>query len=266
MFVKPLLALCALLVVGGCQSRIDLAQVSHDSALTPQTVASAPYPLQGLLPVTGHYPHLRVYIEGDGHAWATRSQPSTDPTPVSSVMIALAVRDSQPSVYLARPCQFVLTAGCGIDVWTGGRFNASVLTSMSGALDELKRRYAVEHFELVGYSGGAAIALVLAGTRNDVTQVSTLAGNLDPEFWTRLQSLAPLQHPVLPLTYRAALRTIPQRHFVGLEDKVVPPAVADAYVAALKGRCVEVIKVHADHAGGFEESWARYANVPIRCD
>lgn len=262
---KVWLVLCLIVLVTGCQSRIDLPALSRGSALSPQTLATEPYPLQALLPQAGHYPHLRVYIEGDGHAWATRSQPSSDPTPMHSLMTDLALRDVQPSVYLARPCQFIKGAHCDTGVWTAGRFSASVMASMNAALDQVKARYGVDTFELVGHSGGAAIALVLAATRSDVMQVQTLAGNLDPEFWTRLQSLAPLQNPVLPLTYRDSLSGIAQRHFVGLEDPVVPPSVAQSYVDALQGRCVEVIRVHANHLSGFEERWARYANVPVRC-
>ena len=240
--------------------------LSRDSALRPQTLATAPYPLQALLPTNGQYAQLRVYIEGDGHAWATRSQPSTDPTPLLSPMITLALRDTGPAAYLARPCQFLMAANCNVKVWTAQRFSAPVLAAMSAGLDELKHRYGVEHFELVGYSGGATIALVLAATRHDVEQVQTLAGNLDPELWTRLQGLAPLQSPLLPLAYRDSLRAIAQRHFMGLEDEVVPPAVARSYVSVLKGRCLEVVSIHAEHSGGFEDSWARYANVPVRCD
>lgn len=266
MWVKSGLVTCLILILGGCQSRVDLTTLTRESALTPRILVTAPYPLQALLPVEGHYARLRVYIEGDGHAWATRSQPSTDPTPMHSPMINLALHDTGPAAYLARPCQFVMAADCTVKVWTAQRFSASVVTAMNAGLDDLKRRYGVEHFDLVGYSGGAAIALVLAATRSDVAQVQTLAGNLDPEFWTRLQGLAPLQSPLLPLAYRDSLRAISQRHFVGLEDRVVPPAVSQSYLSALKGRCVEVVSIHADHSGAFEDSWSRYANVPVRCD
>lgn len=264
LIVWPLL--CLMLLLGGCQSRVDPTRSSQGSALTAQTLATTPYPLQALLPAAGRYPLLRVYVEGDGHAWATRSQPSTDPTPVHSLMIDLALGDSRPSVYLARPCQFIKAPGCSTDLWTSRRFSAPVTTAMNMALDQLKARYGVAQFELVGHSGGAVIALVLAATRGDVGQVQTLAGNLDPEFWTRLQSLSPLQDSMLPLSYRAQLRQIPQRHFVGLEDTVVPPSVAQSYVAALQGQCVQVVSVQASHGSGFEDSWKRNANAPVRCD
>jgi pimeloyl-ACP methyl ester carboxylesterase len=255
-----------LLALAGCQSRVDLQSASSGSALMPQTLATAPWPVQALLPAAGHYPDLRVYIEGDGHAWATRSQPSTDPTPMHSLMIDLAVKDRHPAAYLARPCQFVMAANCEAGLWTARRFSPQVLAAMNMALDQLKRRLGVERFELVGHSGGGAIALVLAATRHDVVQVQTLAGNLDPDFWSRVQGLDPLQDAQLPLAWRTSLRIIAQRHFVGLEDPVVPPSVARSYVTALGGQCVEVLAIHADHARGYENSWAQNADRPVRCN
>ncbi|MGA1373146.1 MAG: alpha/beta hydrolase, partial [Pseudomonadales bacterium] len=35
--------------------------------------------------------NLTIYIEGDGFAWATASQPSTDPTPINPVALRLAL-------------------------------------------------------------------------------------------------------------------------------------------------------------------------------
>lgn len=244
---------------------MDLEALGRESRLTPQLLPTAPYALQALLPVQGRYPELRVYIEGDGHAWATHSQPSTDPTPMHSPIITRALRSAHPAAYLARPCQFVMDARCNVKVWTAGRFSAAVLNAMSAGLDDIKRRYSVERFELVGYSGGATIALVLAATRQDVGQVQTVAGNLDPEFWTLIQRLEPLERPLLPLAWRETLSAIPQRHFVGLQDRVMPPAVAQSYVSQLRGRCVEVITADADHSAGFEDDWARYADVPVPC-
>jgi len=36
---------------------------------------------------------LRVYIEGDGHAWENRNTPSTDPTPLNPISFQLALAD-----------------------------------------------------------------------------------------------------------------------------------------------------------------------------
>lgn len=262
--MKWAMSLCVL-VLAGCVGRVDLDQASAGSALVPGTLATRPYPLAALLPPARSYSRLRVYIEGDGHAWATRSQPSTDPTPAASLMVPLALADSQPSAYLARPCQYVQAPGCVAALWTDQRFDQAQMQLMNAALDRLEQRYNVRSFELIGHSGGAAVALVLAGMRDDVVQVQTLAGNLDPAYWATLQHLSPLPNAVTPLMYRQRLQGIAQRHFLGDQDTVVPPAVAAHYLQALQGGCVEVVHVAANHAQGYDTAWQAHANQPIHC-
>lgn len=96
---------------------------------------------------------LRVYLEGDGHAWATATQPSLDPSPHNLLVARLAVDDPTPNAYLARPCQFVMASACEPDLWTDRRFSQEVVTRLSQALDLMKQRYGNREFELVGYSG-----------------------------------------------------------------------------------------------------------------
>ncbi|ARU21294.1 bifunctional N-acetylglucosamine-1-phosphate uridyltransferase/glucosamine-1-phosphate acetyltransferase [Ralstonia solanacearum] len=65
---------------------------------------------------------LDLYIEGDGLAWISRSEPSLDPTPREAVGLALAAADPAPNVaYVARPCQFTpmaMNPRCGVPYWT----------------------------------------------------------------------------------------------------------------------------------------------------
>lgn len=96
---------------------------------------------------------LRVYLEGDGHAWATATQPSLDPSPHNLLVARLAVDDPTPNAYLARPCQFVMAPTCEPALWTDRRFSQEVVTSLSQALDQMKQRYGNREYELVGYSG-----------------------------------------------------------------------------------------------------------------
>lgn len=150
-FIKPRLAgIWAVLALTGCASTVDLTSTSLGSHLRPEVLPAAPFPIQALLPAGSTYKTLRVYIEGDGHAWATRTQPSTDPTPRKSMMAIFAAEDSEPAVYLARPCQFVMAAGCNSSLWTSDRFGRATVDSMSSALNSLKARYKTQTFELVG--------------------------------------------------------------------------------------------------------------------
>ncbi|MBM5459100.1 alpha/beta hydrolase [Pseudomonas sp. P66] len=252
-------------VLSGCASRVDLASYSS-SKLQAAVLTTDGFLIQGMVPAAGSYKHMRVYIESDGYAWATSSQPSTDPTPRTSIMLRFAADDVNPSAYLARPCQFVQSNACNTDVWTHSRFGKAEIDSMSSALTALKSRFGVQSFELIGHSGGGEVALVLAGMREDVDLVQTIAGNVDPIFWTKLHNLTPLKTPITPLLYKDRLRTIPQRHIVGMRDRVVPASVAQAYSAQLEGQCLEIVSVDATHNDGYDSVWKRFSTHPLLCE
>ena len=57
--------------------------------------------------VDGSNQQLTIYIEGDGLAWLTKHSISTDPTPINSVGLKLALQHpTDNTAYLARPCQY----------------------------------------------------------------------------------------------------------------------------------------------------------------
>lgn len=249
----------------GCAGTVNLHELSRGTKLAPETLKTPEHTLQAMVPAAGAYKHMRVYIEGDGHAWATSSQPSTDPTPHKSLMANLAAADRTPAAYLARPCQFVMTPNCSVATWTSDRFSSNIMVSMNAGLDAIKHQFGVDWFELVGHSGGGAVALILAGMRDDVVQVQAIAGNVDPVYWTALQHLTPLNHPVTPLQYKERLKSIPQRLFVGSEDTIVPPAVAHEYASRLDGQCIEITTTSADHQNGYQAAWLSTANEAVTC-
>lgn len=179
---------------------------------------------------------LTVYIEGDGLAWISSSRPSLNPTPRTPLALQLAL--AQPTgnaVYLARPCQFIESRGeaCQQGYWTDGRFAEAVIAASDRAIDQLKQRFAASELQLVGYSGGGAVATLLAARRKDVTSLVTVAGNLDHRLWTQMQRLTPLQHSLNPADARGALGGMRQWHLVGGRDRVVPAELAQHFIAGL---------------------------------
>jgi len=246
-------------LIAGCQSpRQALRQLADEHGRQLQILPGQSFALAALLP-TNVPPasRLRVYLEGDGHAWATATQPSLDPSPRKLLVPRLAIDDPTPNAYLARPCQFVTSPGCKTALWTDRRFSQEVVSSLDQALDLLKQRYGNPSFELVGYSGGAALALLLAAQRDDVTQVQTLAGNLSPRLWAHAQNLSPLTGSLDPLDYSRRLAGIPQRHFSGTLDEVVPTALAQAYRERLRsGVCDRLIVIEGvSHEAGWDGVW-----------
>ncbi|PBP95677.1 alpha/beta hydrolase [Pseudomonas congelans] len=245
--------------IAGCQSpRVGLQQLAEQHGRQMQTLSAQPFPLAALLPPeTFRTPRLRVYLEGDGHAWATATQPSLDPSPRKLLVPRLAINDPTPSAYLARPCQFITAPACNPALWTDRRFSQEVVTSLSSALDQMKQRYGNNEFELIGYSGGATLALLLAGQRNDITRVQTIAGNLAPKQWTALKGLSPLNGSLDPLDYIQHLALIPQRHLSGTHDEMIPTELATLYSRKLgSGACSQLVVVSGpSHEAGWEEVW-----------
>ncbi|MBM3105804.1 alpha/beta hydrolase [Pseudomonas sp. V1] len=264
-FSRTVLA-AGLLALTGCASNVNLGEVTQSSGLRPEVLQSAPFQIQALVPKGASYNTLRVYIEGDGHAWATRTQPSTDPTPRASFMATYAAADPAPAVYLARPCQFVSSAKCKPALWTSERFGKASVDAMSSALNNLKARYQVRAFDLVGYSGGAAIALILAGERDDIRQVQTIAGNVDPGTWAKVKHLTPLGGSISPLDYSARLAELPQQHLIGAQDQVVPGDVLEAYQLQVQPRCSSTVVIPgATHSTGFDSAWRAVRDQQIQC-
>lgn len=177
---------------------------------------------------------LTIYIEGDGLAWVDRHTPSFAPTPVDPMGLRLAVADAGArSVYLARPCQYTLGPtfkGCHPRYWGSHRFAPEVIAAMDDAVDQLKSRYRASELVLVGYSGGAAVVALLAARRSDVVMLVTVAGTLDTDRWAQSQRVSPLEGSLNPRRVAQRLRHLPQRHFMGEKDDVVPSAVSTGFL------------------------------------
>lgn len=204
---------------------------------------------------------LTVYIEGDGLAWINGSTPSLDPTPLNPLALRLALRDpSGAAVYLARPCQFVTGVqrrGCQRKYWTSHRFAPEVIEASSSAIEQLKQRFAAERLVLVGYSGGGAVAALIAAQRRDVMRLVTVAGNLDHRTWTADLHLSPLDGSLNPADAWQRLQSVPQMHFVGGQDRVMGESVVESYRARFAPGPAPAVRVLPtfDHHCCWVERW-----------
>ena len=216
----------------GWQSEVletpEFALFSAHPQKTPETKAAAE--------------SLTIFIEGDGLAWVSRNSPSLNPTPISPLALELALnmKDSGPIAYLARPCQYVEDARCEKRYWTSARFAPEVICATDAAIDHLKANAQAQQITLVGYSGGGAVAALVAAGRDDITKLITIAGNLDTDYWAQLKHITPLYDSLNPADTWQALALIPQVHYVGAKDKIVPPAVAEAFKARFPASQPEV--------------------------
>ena len=210
---------------------------------------------------TEHNRRLVIYFEGDGLAWLSSTRPSSDPSPLDPVglQMAMAHTGQQARAYVARPCQYVLDPLCRQKHWTGHRFSKEVIDSTAQVVDERKRRTGASRLVLVGYSGGAAIAALLAAQRHDVDVLVTVAGNLDTDAWVRHHGLSPLAGSMNPTEHASQLKGVVQFHFVGGQDKVVPASLVKNFASAgSDSRLVHISnQTDFDHVCCWAQNWPK---------
>jgi len=176
---------------------------------------------------------LTVYVEGDGRAWSLGAPPE-NPTPRVPVALELALADrASPLLYLGRPCQFMAWRAdvCMPRLWSDERFSPAVVAAMDGAVTQALRRSGARALVLVGYSGGAAVAALLALRHPETALLITVAGIVDHAAWTGLHGVAPLRGSLNAADQIAALARIPQVHVVGTADEIAPPSLTASLLA-----------------------------------
>ncbi len=265
--VAVLFLLIGLAGCGGRDARLSTAaETAQAGNLRTATLSAEPFRLAAFVRLSDPAAPVVVYIEGDGLAWASRHRPSSDPTPNNPVGLALAALDPSPNVaYIARPCQYVGSPACTVAHWTDARFSEQIVRAMSQAVDQLVRPGQGVH--LVGYSGGGAVAALLAARRGDVLSLRTVAGNLDHDAVNRHHRVSPLLNSLNAIRVAGDLAKVPQIHYAGQDDAVVPPFVAASFVQAQQPQtCATTVVVPgATHHAGWEALWRRQAGVVPAC-
>lgn len=204
-----------------------IERLASAAGFEKEVVAGAPFEhLVYIKNGDGSRQDLHVYIEGDGRPWFTRHRIAVDPTPRQPLMLKLMRMDPGPAAYLGRPCYFGLKKHCQPRHWTKERYSATVVGSMSAALDRVRRRRGWRGgITLIGHSGGGTLAMLLAPRTPDTTTVLTIAGNLDITAWTHLHEYSPLTGSLNPADAAPLPPRIRQLHLVGGKDQRVPPRI-----------------------------------------
>ena len=199
----------------------------------------------------------KIYIEGDGYAFNAHGRATQDPTPKGILMRELAFGDDSPNVvYLARPCQYIKSPICSKRHWTAARFAPEVINAEYAAVKQIVGDNPVI---LIGFSGGAQVAGLIASAKPglNVKKVITIAGNLDHLAWTQYLNLPPLNESMNLKSYHKQFARIPQIHYVGSNDEVVPPVLVRDFV----GKDTRVFEVRgATHNSGWEEIYSQIRN------
>jgi len=224
---------------------------------------------------------ILVFIEGDGAPWSGSGyRPPSDPTPRNSTVLKLAVQEvrlrsegsqnqsSRPAVvaYLSRPCQFEPNhALCSPKLWTSDRYGSRVLGLMEATIDQIissslvslrgdKAQFSQISVYLIGHSGGGTIAALLAGTRDGVRCLITLAAPLDLAAWTSRQNLSPLAGSIDPARAPERVAKVQSHHFLGRDDTLVDLPALGVFAVRQPGRTVDLL-AGVSHTDGWEQNW-----------
>ena len=206
---------------------------------------------------------LHIYLEGDGRAWLSGTSVSRNPSPRNPVALHLAAREPGKNVmYIARPCQYVSfekNPHCEYPYWTGKRFSTEVIDSVSAVINLGKEKARANKLEIVGFSGGGAVAVLVAARRSDVSGIRTVAGNLDHRAWTRHHKVDSLDGSLNAADVAEKVANIPQIHYIGSQDENMGRYVAESFLSKA-GRidCIKIKTVKGvTHSKGWEQAWSR---------
>lgn len=212
---------------------------------------------------------LTIYIDGDVRGWTPSADPGVDSTPDDYLGLRLATLDPSINVlYIAHPCQFGIDDPvCFDESWQSGPYARQILASINRTIDHTTVVFPHPQLNLVGYSGGGAIAAVLAAQRHDVLSLRTIAGNLDPGGDERAHASDPQDDYINPIENAQRLSLLAQVHYVGDKDVFVPPFVTENFVKAVgPSPCLKVTHVEdATHQSGWEDFWESNATKIPTC-
>ncbi|MBD8163186.1 alpha/beta fold hydrolase [Erwinia persicina] len=269
-----LVPVCCSLLLAGCmaENRVATADaIARQADLKPADIPAGPFVLRGWKRIYDPHQPVHLYIEGDGFAWVTPGQPSRDPTPLNPVALKLAAADNAVNVaYLARPCQYVpmgRNPACNQSWWTDRRFAPAAVAAMNNAISQVMRSAPGQPLILVGYSGGGAIAALVAARRSDVQSLRTVAGNLDMDEVNRLHHASPMPLSLNAKSVAPALAGLPQIHYSGSADRIILQRVTEGYVSASHSPCVKWISVPGmTHGGDWDRLWPTLLMQPPDCE
>lgn len=268
-----LILVVIVLTISGCMMPRSIAdsdtlrRQAQSAGFQETPLLAGPFTIYTLSRATQTNAPAIIYLEGDGRAYVHK-QLSKDPTPYYALALRLALLDPHPNViYIARPCQFIMTANCDSKYWANERYGQTIVHSLDAALTQLEKRYQLSSLQLVGHSGGGALAVLLAARHKSITAITTVAGNLDLKAMAAYHKTPPLIGSEDPLHYAQQLRHLPQLHLSGSDDKIVPPKIAAGFVQLQNSPCsTQQILKGFTHEEGWLAIWPKIVQTAPTCN
>ena len=124
-----------------------------------------------------------------------------------------------------------------------------------------------EEIHLVGYSGGAGIAMYLASIDNrSIKSIRTVAGNINHNALTQMLNISNLSNSLNFYPIVKKTNNVPQIHYYGLEDRAVPNQLQISYKNKnTDNNCINIKPVNATHDKGWEDFWSINSSVLPKC-
>lgn len=196
---------------------------------------------------------LHVYLDGDGTPWLG-GHPAVDPTPRAPLVLDLLALDSAPAIYLGRPCYHGLDgdAPCAPALWTSARYSEVVVASVAAAARRILAARGADRVVWLGYSGGGALAVLLAARVPETAGVITVAANLDVDAWADAQRASRLAGSLNPARHPPLAPGVYQRHYGGGRDQTVPATVTRR---GMTGSAALVVVPDYDHRCCWTKLW-----------
>lgn len=238
--------------ISGCSSNSFKTITEREIGVEYQMLQTTHFPLSSAARLNREAT-VRVYLGGDGKPWK-KGQPSSNPSGTDRLALELFLKDSKATHYISRPCYDIepMPAACQPKLWTSDRYSKEVIRTMTEAIMHVADNSDVE---LVGYSGGGTLAVLLAQQIPQVTRVLTLGANLDHTAWTNLH-----ETPALIGSENPALNgrrfTGQELHLYGQNDPEVPAAINQAYFDNNPSANIGVID-NFDHRCCWLEQWPK---------
>jgi len=204
------------------------------------------------------------YIEGDG--LVSRD----DLTPRNFMLLNLAMLDKRPNVYyISRLCQYTpmhMNPKCHKKYWAEYRYSEEAVNELNSVINRLNNS---KPFDLVGFSGGGAMAVLVGARNNKVGSILTIAANLDLETFVKFHNMhmSHLSGSLNPMHYVSNVQRIPQLHIFGSKDKIVPSIIGSNFAKKAASKCVQIrIMPGVEHNYYWLKHWDEILSYRISCD
>ena len=174
----------------GCssdQARINKAfDLAQQNNYMPEIISSSQFPIQ-IFYQAHNSNHAVIYLEGDGLVINSHGGVALNPTPTDPMALRLASVDKRrvTKIVINRPFHYITSDHSDSDsdsdsdsrYWTTSRYAHEVIQSILEVIQNCQKQFHFKTIEIIAYSGGASVALLLGPHLENIERITSFAGN-----------------------------------------------------------------------------------------